>query len=86
MKNRVPCRLAPRIFGVPFAAMMIGAIFSAERVAGQQAAPPVQFGFEQPDFTPGNLHGQGGWTVERGTASVTGDEGERHVRIEPTDP
>ena len=89
MKTRVPCRRAARFPGVEFAAIVLVAGFSVRYLEAQQAAPPVQCGFEEPDFTLGNIHGQRGWAVEQGKAEVVEDQahsGKRALKLFPADP
>ena len=51
---------------------------------------PYQSGFEPADgFHPGDLHGQGGWTVDRGSAEIAlggGEMGSAGLRINPSKP
>lgn len=56
---------------------MLAALMLAEPA---QAATLYSTGFEPPTFTQGNLHGQGGWTVDTGSAMVTGAQARSGVQ------
>lgn len=62
---------------------------TAGRTDAQQIAPPVQFGFEEPGFAVGNIHGQRGWSVEQGRAEIVADQahgGTRALKLFPAEP
>lgn len=88
MKNRFPAR-APRFRGVHFAAILIGGVIAIERAEAHQTAPPVQCGFEAPDYATGSIHGQRGWSVEQGRAEIVEGHahgGARALKLFPADP
>ncbi len=89
MKTRVPCSRVARFSGVQFAVFVLGGGFSWQSVEAQQVAPPVQCGFEEPEFRTGNIHGQRGWSVEQGKAEIVEGQarsGRRALKLFPADP
>ena len=88
MNTRVPCR-APRFPEIISVAILIGGGLVAEQAAAQQIAPPVQCGFEEPDFMAGSIHGQRDWSVEQGRAEIIDGQahgGSRALKLFPADP
>ena len=59
------------------------------RVEAQETAPPVQCGFEEPDYRAGSIDGQRGWSVQQGRAEIVSDAahtGQRALKLFPADP
>jgi hypothetical protein len=58
-------------------------------VAAQQPAPPVQCGFEEPDYHAGSIDGQHGWSLQQGRAEIVSGEahgGQKALKLFPADP
>ncbi len=86
MKTQVS-RRAFRPVVKSFAVFVLGG-FPWSRLQAQEV-PPVQCGFEEPEFTPGNIHGQRGWSVQQGRAEIVGEQahtGQRALKLFAADP
>lgn len=73
----------------PSLIIVLGGGFPWQHANAQAVAPPVQCGFEEPDYRLGSIDGQRGWSVQQGRAEVVADaahSGQRALKLFPADP
>ncbi len=63
----------PRAWAAVAGGVLAG-VLGAGATRAELPSPPIFEGFEAPDYAPGNVNGQHGWSVESGVAEVTADE------------